>query len=162
MSSLPISQHVILITLVLDGVSSHHSRRAYRKALQDFLLWCGAAGVRTFNKASVQKYKAELERLGFAPSTISQRLSAIRKLATEAADNALLAPEIAGGITRIKGPRREGVRIGKWLTLLPSQKRLNLFYAQSIRSLQADGQFPACSIPSPASSCMRNRYTAWK
>jgi integrase/recombinase XerD len=119
MSFLPIPQHLIpddLITLVLDSVSSHHSRRAYRKALEDFLLWCSDAGVRAFNKASVQKYKAELERLGFAPSTISQRLSAIRKLATEAADNALLAPEIAAGITRVKGPRREGVRIGKWLT----------------------------------------------
>jgi len=31
-----------------------------------------------------------------------------RKLATEAADNALLAPEIAAGITRVKGPRRQG------------------------------------------------------
>ena len=55
--------------------------------------------------------------MGFAPSTISQRLSAIRKLATEAADNGLLALAIAAGITRVKGPRREGVGIGKWLTL---------------------------------------------
>ena len=128
-STLPIPHQLIpddLITMVLDSVSSHHSRRAYRKALEDFLLWCGDVGVRAFNRASVQKYKAELERLGFAPSTISQRLSAIRKLATEAADNALLAPEIAAGITRVKGPRREGVRIGKWLTREQADNLLSL------------------------------------
>src|SRR5947209_6862202 len=139
MSSLPIPQHVVpddLITLVLDSVSSHHSRRAYRKALEDFLVWCGDAGVRAFNKASVQKYKAELERLGFAPATIGQRLSAIRKLATEAADNALLAPEIAAGITRVKGPRREGVRIGKWLSHDQAENLLSQPSAVRIKGLR--------------------------
>jgi site-specific recombinase XerD len=125
-----------LITLVLDGVSSHHYRRAYRKALEGFLLWCKDAGVRAFNKASVQKYKAELERLGFAPATISQRLSAIRKLAIEAADNGLLAPEIASGITRVKGPRREGVRIGKWLTHEQAENLLSLPSASRIKGLR--------------------------
>jgi integrase len=43
-------------------------------------------------------------------------LSAVRKLATEAADNGLLAPELAAGIARVRGAKRLGVRAGNWLT----------------------------------------------
>lgn len=35
----------------------------------------------------------------------------------EAADNGLLDPEIAAGISRVKGAKRQGIRIGNWLTL---------------------------------------------
>ena len=74
--------------------------------------------------------------MGFAPSTISQRLPAIRKLATEAADNGLLAPAIAAGITRVKGPRREGVRIGKWLTLEEADYLLSLPDASRLKGVR--------------------------
>jgi hypothetical protein len=37
---------------------------------------------------------------------------AIRKLAVEAADNGLLAPELAAGIARFKAVRFKGVRVG--------------------------------------------------
>jgi site-specific recombinase XerD len=60
-----------------------------------------------------------------SPSTINVRLSAIRKLATEAADNGLLAPELAAGIARVKGAKRLGVRVGNWLTLERAQVLLS-------------------------------------
>ena len=44
-----------------------------------------------------------LERENLSPSTINVRLAAIRKLAQEAGDNALLAPELAAGIAKVKG-----------------------------------------------------------
>lgn len=44
--------------------------------------------------------------------SINVRITAVRKLAVEAADNGLLAPELANGITRVKG-----VRLGNWLTV---------------------------------------------
>jgi hypothetical protein len=45
----------------------------------------------------------------------------VRKLAVEAADNGLLAPELAAGIARIKGVRSHGTRVGNWLSLRQAQ-----------------------------------------
>ena len=49
------------------------------------------------------------------------RLSAIRKLAGEAADNGLLAPELAAGIARVKSAKSLGIRIGNWLSARQAQ-----------------------------------------
>ena len=53
------------------------------------------------------------------------RITAVRKLAVEAADNGLLAPELAAGITRVKGAKSKGVRVGNWLSLQQAQTLLN-------------------------------------
>jgi hypothetical protein len=44
-------------------------------------------------------------------------MSAIRKLAIEASDNGLLAPELAAGIARVKSAKSVGIRVGNWLSL---------------------------------------------
>ena len=49
----------------------------------------------------------------------------MRKLAVEAADNGLLAPELAAGTTRIKGVKSKGVRVGNWLSIRQAQTLLN-------------------------------------
>lgn len=104
------------IRVVLDGLPSEHSRRAYGRALTDFFLWHRGAGRPQLSKAVVQHYAAELRGAGMAASSINQRLSAIRKLALEAADNGALDPQVANGIRAVKGARREGRRTGNWLT----------------------------------------------
>jgi site-specific recombinase XerC len=104
------------IRMVLDGLPSEHSRRAYERALFDFFQWHRGAGRPQLNKAVVQRYAAELRERGSSSSSINQRLSAIRKLAAEAADNGALDPQVAGGIRAVKGARREGRRTGNWLT----------------------------------------------
>jgi site-specific recombinase XerD len=114
----------IVTDLVLDGISSPHTRRAYSQALDEFLIWFRDEPNRLFNKATVQKYRAELEAKGLAPSSINIRLSAIRRLALEASDNGRLAPELAAGIARAKGAKRSGVRIGHWLTAEQAQSLL--------------------------------------
>ena len=106
----------LITELVLNGIASRHTRRAYSQALEEFLIWFRDEPNRTFTKATVQKYRVELETKGLAPSSINVRLSAIRRLALEAADNGLMAPELAAGIARAKGVRRDGVRLGHWLT----------------------------------------------
>jgi site-specific recombinase XerD len=113
-----------IIALVVESVASPHSRRAYERALWTFLHWCEAKGRPVFNKALVQEYRAELTRGGLAPASINQRLCAVRKLAMEAADNGLLAPDLAAGITRVQGIRTSGVRTGKWLTRDQAQQLL--------------------------------------
>jgi integrase len=102
--------------LVLAGISSPNSRRAYGKALEDFLAWYQRQEWRPFCKLVVQEYRAYLEELSLAPSTINIRLTAVRRLAAEAADAGFLAPEIAAGIEKVRGARKLGVRTGNWLT----------------------------------------------
>jgi site-specific recombinase XerD len=102
--------------LVLDTLPSPESKRAYGQALDDCFRWCEAAGVGEFTKAAVNAYKASLEERKLSPSTINQRLSAIRKLALEAADNGLVPAHVAAAISRVKGAKQAGVRTGHWLT----------------------------------------------
>ena len=116
----------IITSLVLDGISSRHTRRAYSQALDEFLIWFRDDPEREFNKAAVQKYRAELEIKGLAPSSINVRLSAIRRLALEAADNGVMAPELAAGVARAKGAKRGGVRLGHWLTVEQAEQFLTL------------------------------------
>lgn len=106
-----------LKAMVLDGVSSTHSRRSYATALDDFFAWWDGQARPPFVKATVQAFRARLESNGLASATINVRLAAIRKLATEAGDNGLLDPALAAGIARIKGIKRLGVRMGNWLTI---------------------------------------------
>jgi integrase len=115
-----------LCRLAADGLTSVHSRRAYRKALADFLAWSRSNAAGGFSKAAVQAYRAELERQGLAPSTVNVRLSAIRKLAFEAADNGFLDLAAAAAIARVGGVRRAGVRLGNWLTREQAEELLAL------------------------------------
>ena len=99
-------------SLVLDGLSSPHTRRAYEQALDEFLIWLCADKARPFTKAAVQRYRTELQAKGLASASVNVRISAIPWLALEAGDNGLLAPEIAAGIGRVKGAKHSGVRLG--------------------------------------------------
>jgi hypothetical protein len=110
----------------LFPASSCHTRRAYSQALEEFLIWFRDEPNRQFNfsKATVQKYRTELETKGLAPSSISVRLSAIRRLALAASDNGRLDPDLAVGISRAKGAKQSGVRLGHWLTTERAQALL--------------------------------------
>jgi site-specific recombinase XerD len=112
------------VEMVLDGLPSEHSQRAYHRALTDFFHWHRGVGRPQLSKAVVQRYAADLREAGMSSSSINQRLSAIRKLAGEAADNGLLDPQIAGGIRAIRGARQEGRRTGNWLTREQAQSWL--------------------------------------
>jgi hypothetical protein len=66
-----------------------------------------------------------LEARGLGSVSINPRMTAVRKLAAEAADNELPAPELAAGIARVKGVKSKGVRVGNWLSIQQAQKLLN-------------------------------------
>jgi len=112
--------------LVLDCLASPHSRRAYDRALTDFLQWYAAEGAgQGLSKAVVQRYALQLAEQGLAASTRNVRLTAVRRLAAEASDNGLLAPELAAGIARVRGVKQAGVRTGTWLTLHQAEELIN-------------------------------------
>jgi integrase len=112
--------------LVLDTLPSADSKRAYGQALDDFFGWCETVSAGEFTKAVVNAYRASLEERNLSPSTINQRLSVIRKLALEAADNGLMAPTVAAAILRVKGTKQAGVRTGQWLTREQAQDLLSV------------------------------------
>jgi len=114
-----------IIQIVMDGVNSANSKRAYGHALESFFDWHTLNGRPTLNKATVQNYKAMLQARGLSAASINQQLSAIRKLASEAADNGLLDSTLANGIAKIKGEKQAGVRAGNWLTKEQAQNLLN-------------------------------------
>ena len=81
-----------------------------------------------FTKATVSAWRVALEARKLGPISINVRLTAVRKLAVEAADNgllALLAPALSAGIARIKGVRAQGIRTGNWLSLQQAQALLS-------------------------------------
>jgi site-specific recombinase XerD len=114
-----------LKALVLDSVSSPITRRVYNLGLDEFIAWYGLEPRLGFTKATVSAWRVTLEGRGLGSVSINVRITAVRKLAVEAADNGLLAPELAAGITRVKGAKSQGVRVGNWLSLRQAQTLLN-------------------------------------
>lgn len=125
-----------LIQIVLDSVTSQHTKRAYERSLVDFLAWHTEQGKPQLNKATVQRYKTHLESIGLGAASVNQRLSAIRKLASEAADNGLLTEQVSNGIKNVSGVRQEGQRTGNWLTKEQSQTLLNTPDCTTLKGLR--------------------------
>jgi site-specific recombinase XerD len=125
-----------LKALVLDSVSSPITRRVYNLGLDEFIAWYGQEPRPGFTKAAVNAWRITLEARGLGSVSINVRITAVRKLAIEAADNGLLAPELAAGITRVKGVASKGVRVGNWLSLQQAQKLLNTPDASTKKGLR--------------------------
>lgn len=111
--------------LVLDSVSSPITKRVYNLGLDEFFAWYAQESRAGLNKATVSAWRVALESRRLGSVSINVRITAVRKLAVEAADNGLLAPELAAGIARIKGSQSKGVRVGNWLSLQQAQVLLS-------------------------------------
>src|SRR6202165_3808295 len=122
-----------LKTLVLDSVSSPITKRVYNMALDEFMSWFQQAPRPGFTKATVSGWRVSLEDRKLGSSSIIIRMSAIRKLAAEAADNGLLAPELAAGIARVRSAKSVGIRVGNWLSVRPAQALLTAPDVDTVR-----------------------------
>src|SRR6202045_3538443 len=125
-----------LKALVLDSVSSPITRRVYNLGLDEFFAWYSQEPRPGFNKATVSAWRVALEARGLGAVSINVRITAVRKLAVEAADNGLLAPELANGIARVKGVASKGVRLGNWLSVRQAQALLNAPDATTAKGLR--------------------------
>src|SRR5258706_5385645 len=131
-----IAQWQKLKALVLDSVSSPITKRVYNMALNEFMDWFQQAPRPGFTKATVSAWRVSLEARGFGSSSIIIRMSAIRKLAGEAADNGLLAPELAAGISRVRSVKSTGIRTGNWLSRKQAQVLLSTPDAGTLKGLR--------------------------
>jgi len=125
-----------LIKLVTDGLTSEVSRTMYAHNLNDFIDWYLQSGNSGLSKATVNQYKVYLQDKGFSPSTINQRLSAVRRMAREASDNNLMPMQLAQGIMNVQGVKTAGVRLGNWLTLEQAQSLLTCHDLNTLKGLR--------------------------
>src|SRR5271165_3384945 len=119
---------------VLNSLGSPASRRVYEYAIDQFIAWYCSEPRLAFNRIVVVRYRMYLESRGLAANTINQQLAAVRRLAHEAADSGLLSPELAAGISRVKGVKQLGFRSGNWLTVEQCSQVLGLAAGLSLRA----------------------------
>jgi Phage integrase, N-terminal SAM-like domain len=125
--------------LVLDSVSSPITRRVYNLGLDEFFEWYGREPRPGFTKATVCAWRVALEARGLGAVSINVRITAVRKLAVEAADNGLLAPELASGIVRVKGVASKGIRLGNWLSVDQCRRLLRATAGHSRKGKRESG-----------------------
>lgn len=125
-----------IIDLVLDALPSENSRRAYRRALEEFFVWHRDQNRPELNKALINRYVKTLRESGAASSSINQKLTAIRKLASEAEDNDWIDSRIANGIRAVKGVPQRGRRTGNWLTKEEAQMWLNAPDVENLKGVR--------------------------
>jgi integrase len=119
---------------VLNSLGSPASRRVYEYAIDQFIAWYCSEPRLAFNRIVVVRYRMYLESRGLAANTINQQLAAVRRLAHEAADSGLLSPELAAGISRVKGVKQLGFRSGNWLSAQQSSEVLKHAGGDSMRA----------------------------
>jgi hypothetical protein len=112
---------------VLNSLGSPASRRVYEYAIDQFIAWYCSEPRLAFNRIVVVRYRMYLESRHLAANTINQQLAAVRRLAHEAAAAGLLSPELAAGISRVKGVKQLGFRSGNWLSAEQSSARAKSF-----------------------------------
>ena len=121
-------------TAVLNSLGSPASRRVYEYAIDQFITWYCSEPRLAFNRIVVVRYRLYLESRHLAANTINQQLAAVRRLAHEAADAGLLSPELAAGISRVKGVKQLGFRAGNWLSPEQSSEVLRNALGESMRA----------------------------
>ncbi|MGA9683261.1 MAG: tyrosine-type recombinase/integrase [Candidatus Sulfotelmatobacter sp.] len=119
---------------VLNSLGAPASRRVYEYAIDQFIAWYCSEPRLAFNRIVVVRYRMYLESRGLAANTINQQLAAVRRLAHEAADSGLLSPELAAGISRVKGVKQLGFRSGNWLSAEQSSEVLKHAGGDSMRA----------------------------
>lgn len=110
-----------MASLAVAPLQSSHSRRVYGGKLRDFL----ARGL-PLTRDGVLAWVQALRDNDAKSATLTQAISAVKRLADEAELRGLLDPMDAHGIRRIETPRRLGIRAGNWLTMAGAQKLISL------------------------------------
>jgi site-specific recombinase XerD len=89
--------------------------------LNEFFDWFGQERRPGFTKATVSARRVALEASGLGSISINVRITAVRKLAVEAADNGLLAPRDRAH----QGSQIQRCALRNWLSMRQAQALLN-------------------------------------
>ncbi len=120
--------------LVLDSVVADESKRAYGRCLDNFFDWFETEHPSTgFSRATIQSYRTLLISHKLSSSSVNLHLTALRRMAGEAAGNGLLSSEVAASVVQIHGVKRHGLRIGKWLTIQEAEQLMGAPSATTLK-----------------------------
>jgi len=125
-----------LVRLVVDSLGTANSKLAYGGCLSRFMLWRERVGSPPINKALIYEFKAHLLDRRLAANTVNCYLTAIRKLASEAADAGLVDSQVANAIARVRGVRTAGRRNGHWLAEEEAQALLEAPPTDTLKGLR--------------------------
>ena len=131
---------------MLDRLTSRHSKTAYARALVDFLDWYAGQRRPGLGRAVVQRYRAALLAAGPAPSSVNQKLSAVRGLAAEAAASGLLDRDTAASIKEVRGVKTAGTRAGNWLTQADAQQLLDAPDVRTVKGVRDRAELAALAF----------------
>jgi integrase len=109
------SRYEALRRTVLNGVTAENSKRSYALALDELLAFCMALQ-QPLSRTLILGFRAALLERNLSASTINVKLSAVRKLVTEAKRAGVLNAEEAAQMTDVPNVRQKGSRLGNWLT----------------------------------------------
>jgi site-specific recombinase XerD len=101
--------------IVLYGVVSQNSKRNYALALDELSSFCNDRQ-QPVSRTLILSFRAALLDRNLSASTINVKLSAVRKLITEAKRAGVINVEEAAHMTDIPNVRQQGTRLGNWLT----------------------------------------------
>jgi integrase/recombinase XerD len=102
-----------------------HTRIMYQKALTDFVMWWRSRDELPLNRSLVQAHLDHLMNSNYSSATINQRLSAIRKVVSHAADRGLLDLGPAIDIARINSLARNPSKAGLSLSAAQAETLIN-------------------------------------
>lgn len=120
----PVPDYARLLELVTDSVPSPRTKVAYRAALLRFFAWWSEVYRQPFSRAAVNAYRSHLEEIGKGPPTINIALAAVKKFASECAENGLIDQGAEASIARIPGVRQLGRPVGNWLNAEQAERLL--------------------------------------
>jgi integrase len=114
-----VSAYDRIIQAVMAAVPNLETQRHYITAIREFEMWRNGDQI---NRESVGRWRSKLMADGLSPSTVNQKLAAIKLLAREAAQYGAIDEERNSGIQNVEGAKQRGDRTGNWLTKEQAQK----------------------------------------
>jgi site-specific recombinase XerD len=109
------SRYDALRRVVLDGVTAENSKRNYALALDELSSFC-LERQQPLSRTLILAFRAAMLDRNLSASTINVKLSAVRKLITEAKRAGVVGAEEAAQMTDVPNVRQQGTRLGNWLT----------------------------------------------
>lgn len=100
---------------MLDGVTAENSKRSYALALDELSAFC-LEREQPISRTLILAFRAVMLEKNLSASTINVKLSAVRKLITEAKRTGVVSAEEAAKMTDVPNVRQQGTRLGNWLT----------------------------------------------
>ena len=109
------SRYDELRRVVLDSVTAENSKRNYALALDELSSFC-VDRPEPVSRTAILAFRAAMLDRYLSASTINVKLSAVRKLITEAKRAGVVSAEEAAQMTDVPNVRQQGTRLGNWLT----------------------------------------------